>query len=299
MLNSIGAVDLNGRLLNNSNGRMFSPDPFVPHPGNTQSFNRYSYVNNNPLSFVDPSGYDEQSPNDLEEILVTAEALRTNTGGGINAASIGPDTSAYGKALSSSGLTSTSEIPLVVVTGRRATPEMLASFVSLSPNAFNTREIYGLLGAQFGINPADLRTQLTSTVDSIIVTASRAASGDTNFAAFGYGATRNISIEKTTGQFILAGSLPFTVPLAVDAVGLGPAAVSMGRAAVAIRNHLTARVLARALMKGADAYTGNFVDALEADGIVSEAQINMLKSLDSLSTIEGELAPYSPYFPPY
>jgi hypothetical protein len=31
-----------------------SPDPYLPNPGNTQSFNPYSYVNNNPLSFVDP-----------------------------------------------------------------------------------------------------------------------------------------------------------------------------------------------------------------------------------------------------
>ena len=30
----------------------------VPDPGNSQALNRYSYVYNNPLRFVDPSGYD-------------------------------------------------------------------------------------------------------------------------------------------------------------------------------------------------------------------------------------------------
>ncbi len=37
-------------------GRFCSPDPIVPAPGNPQSLNRYSYVYNNPLGFVDPSG---------------------------------------------------------------------------------------------------------------------------------------------------------------------------------------------------------------------------------------------------
>ena len=37
-------------------GRFCSPDPIVPAPGNPQSLNRYSYVYNNPLGYVDPSG---------------------------------------------------------------------------------------------------------------------------------------------------------------------------------------------------------------------------------------------------
>ncbi|MEX0289551.1 MAG: hypothetical protein AB3N14_10625, partial [Flavobacteriaceae bacterium] len=34
-----------------------SPDPVVQFPNNAQNFNRYSYVLNNPLSYMDPSGY--------------------------------------------------------------------------------------------------------------------------------------------------------------------------------------------------------------------------------------------------
>ena len=37
-------------------GRFVSPDPIVPDPFNPQSLNRYGYVYNNPLKFVDPSG---------------------------------------------------------------------------------------------------------------------------------------------------------------------------------------------------------------------------------------------------
>lgn len=38
-------------------GRFLSPDPLVQAPNNTQSYNRYSYVFNNPLSFTDPTGF--------------------------------------------------------------------------------------------------------------------------------------------------------------------------------------------------------------------------------------------------
>ena len=37
--------------------RFLSPDPFIQFPEFDQSWNRYSYVLNNPLTFTDPSGY--------------------------------------------------------------------------------------------------------------------------------------------------------------------------------------------------------------------------------------------------
>ncbi len=38
-------------------GRFISPDSLVPEPGNPQSLNRYSYVANNPLNLIDPTGH--------------------------------------------------------------------------------------------------------------------------------------------------------------------------------------------------------------------------------------------------
>ena len=55
---SMGLNHMNGRVQDAITGRFLSPDPYIPDPGNTQSFNRYSYVNNNPLSLIDPSGFD-------------------------------------------------------------------------------------------------------------------------------------------------------------------------------------------------------------------------------------------------
>jgi hypothetical protein len=51
-------VNLNGRLYSPSGFSFMSPDPFVPDPSSTRDYNRYAYARYNPLTFVDPSGYD-------------------------------------------------------------------------------------------------------------------------------------------------------------------------------------------------------------------------------------------------
>lgn len=48
---------MNGRIYDSQLGRMLQADPFIQFPTNTQSYNRYSYVLNNPLAYTDPSGY--------------------------------------------------------------------------------------------------------------------------------------------------------------------------------------------------------------------------------------------------
>jgi RHS repeat-associated protein len=54
---SMGLNHMNGRVEDAISGRMMSPDPHVPDPSDAQSYNRYSYVNNNPLTLVDPTGF--------------------------------------------------------------------------------------------------------------------------------------------------------------------------------------------------------------------------------------------------
>jgi len=48
-------------------GRWLSADTIVPDPANPQSFNRFTYVYNNPLKYVDPSGHDPLDENWQEE----------------------------------------------------------------------------------------------------------------------------------------------------------------------------------------------------------------------------------------
>jgi RHS repeat-associated protein len=60
MLGYGGLIHMRGRVQDSITGRFLSPDPNIPDPGFTQSYNRYAYVQNNPLSYIDPSGFDEQ-----------------------------------------------------------------------------------------------------------------------------------------------------------------------------------------------------------------------------------------------
>ena len=57
-------------------GRFLSPDNFIQDPYNTQSFNRYGYVLNNPLKYNDPSG----------ELFVTAMIIGAIVGAYIGGA---------------------------------------------------------------------------------------------------------------------------------------------------------------------------------------------------------------------
>jgi RHS repeat-associated protein len=56
-LADVGLVHLNGRVYDPLVARMMAADPMVDTPLNGQTWNRYSYVGNNPLTFTDPSGY--------------------------------------------------------------------------------------------------------------------------------------------------------------------------------------------------------------------------------------------------
>ncbi|WP_245600510.1 RHS repeat domain-containing protein [Flavobacterium daejeonense] len=55
-LQSVGLIHMNGRLYDAKLHRFLQPDNYVQDPGNTQNYNRYGYVLNNPLKYIDPSG---------------------------------------------------------------------------------------------------------------------------------------------------------------------------------------------------------------------------------------------------
>ncbi|HEX9599848.1 MAG TPA: RHS repeat-associated core domain-containing protein, partial [Mariniflexile sp.] len=55
-LKSVGLIHMNGRLYDAKLHRFLQPDNYVQDPNNTQNFNRYGYVLNNPLKYTDFSG---------------------------------------------------------------------------------------------------------------------------------------------------------------------------------------------------------------------------------------------------
>ena len=82
-LGQMGLNDMLGRVQDAVTGRFLSPDPFVNEPTNTQDWNRYSYVYNNPATLVDPTGFDCGFPSSSEDFF--------KTGVGICAPAILPD----------------------------------------------------------------------------------------------------------------------------------------------------------------------------------------------------------------
>ena len=56
-LSDLGIIHMNGRIYDPTLGRFLQADPHIQAPTNSQNYNRYSYVLNNPMSYTDPSGY--------------------------------------------------------------------------------------------------------------------------------------------------------------------------------------------------------------------------------------------------
>lgn len=56
-MDELGLVHMNGRIYDPVIGRFVSADPNIQAPYNLQSYNRYTYGFNSPLSGIDPSGY--------------------------------------------------------------------------------------------------------------------------------------------------------------------------------------------------------------------------------------------------
>jgi RHS repeat-associated protein len=61
-LAAMGMNHMNGRVQDAMTGRFLSPDPYIAEPVDTQSYNRYAYVQNNPVTLVDPSGFNPAPP---------------------------------------------------------------------------------------------------------------------------------------------------------------------------------------------------------------------------------------------
>ncbi|TQV84274.1 hypothetical protein FKG94_06350 [Exilibacterium tricleocarpae] len=53
----VDLIHMNGRMYDATLARFISADPYIESAGNSQSYNRYSYVWNNPMKYTDPTGY--------------------------------------------------------------------------------------------------------------------------------------------------------------------------------------------------------------------------------------------------
>lgn len=77
-LQGINIIQMNGRLYDPHLRRFMAPDNYIQDPTNTQNFNRYGYVWNNPLKYTDPSG-EEGISFGVAVIIGTVVAMTTYT----------------------------------------------------------------------------------------------------------------------------------------------------------------------------------------------------------------------------
>ena len=77
-LDELTLIHMNGRIYDPVVGRFMSPDPYIQDPMSLQSYNRYSYLWNNPLGGVDPSGFFKLSDLNPANIMRQAAQQMTN-----------------------------------------------------------------------------------------------------------------------------------------------------------------------------------------------------------------------------
>ena len=82
-LKTVGLVHMNGRIYDPELRRFMSPDNYVQDPHNTQNYNRYGYVWNNPLLYIDPSG-EEGITFGVAVAIAAAVAIVVNSVGNIS-----------------------------------------------------------------------------------------------------------------------------------------------------------------------------------------------------------------------
>ncbi|MEM7083040.1 MAG: SpvB/TcaC N-terminal domain-containing protein [Pseudomonadota bacterium] len=76
-LDGVELIHMNGRIYDYQSGRFLSVDPIIQAPTNSQSMNPYSYIMNNPLAGIDPTGYSaEDVPNGARNMTVTVSTSK-------------------------------------------------------------------------------------------------------------------------------------------------------------------------------------------------------------------------------
>lgn len=72
-------INMNGRMYDPILSRMLSVDPIITDPLNSQDYNKYSYVRNNPLKFTDPTGLSPAFGSNLMNYLTLGAVVKIAT----------------------------------------------------------------------------------------------------------------------------------------------------------------------------------------------------------------------------
>jgi RHS repeat-associated protein len=152
---SMGLNHMNGRVQDAITGRFLSPDPNIPNPGNTQSWNRYSYVNNNPLTQVDPTGFQNKYP---------SYGGTGGGNGGYYSGSFDPSTGITTVSWGGGGSSGYDPSSLCYVCGSAAPTNYLNLF---NPNEFSAQSQAASNGNSPANNPSSAQSQYPDAIYSV------------------------------------------------------------------------------------------------------------------------------------
>ncbi len=175
-LDRTGFTHMNGRVYDPVLARFLSPDPIVQYPTFSQSWNRYSYVNNTPTSFIDPSGYTGDEP--IDEVTTTAQRLLGTVTPGlfltpspvVSIAFSGK----YAQIEAPAGAGDTDTIEEIVVTGPPfAGTDSGTNFIGFfggysQLGIFDNRGNAGVIASRTGFHPVGLRDSKSPGIQNVI-----------------------------------------------------------------------------------------------------------------------------------
>jgi len=118
MLDQLDLVHMNGRIYDPLMARFLSADPMIQDPAHSQSYNRYTYVWNNPTNLTDPTGFEAADERDL--LSDTLTFLKSGLGFTESKSESANEKPKTGGADNSGGQGKSSQTATVTVTGSLA-----------------------------------------------------------------------------------------------------------------------------------------------------------------------------------
>ncbi|MET3124360.1 RHS repeat-associated protein [Oxalobacteraceae bacterium GrIS 2.11] len=177
-IDSLELVHFNGRLYDPLIGKFISADPHVTDPLNGQNFNRYSYVVNNPMNRIDPTGFE-----DVTSVTIHGSCPADSC----NGAGVTFGTPPVGNTAATSGIAS----------GRQA----YARSVVFAQNASRGAIIGGIIGIGISGFCDGVSVGLCAGFNPLIVTGSMAIGG----AIFGNMMNENSNSDSGSGSLAASG----------------------------------------------------------------------------------------------
>ena len=276
---------MNGRIYDAKLGRFLQADPLIQNPYSTQSLNRYSYTNNNPLNAVDPSGFSffKKLLAIVISVVITVATYGAASGVGGWAAGWGFGAGTLGNAVVSGAVAGAlgGFASGLISTGTLSGAFTGAAFGALSGAAFGAvGHSFGKLNVGIGNGIRAGKNLYLSTANFVKLVASQALTG---------GVMSVIQGGKFGHGFISAGFAKFASPVALaaaqinDYMGGAVSAVVGGTASAVTGGKFANGASTGAIMYAANAL-GSAIDESRRDNLNYRKLIRLLKDLQTQNT---------------